>query len=286
MLELATADDLAAGLAGVASLVRRTSGAARVEWWATESGAAELAATSGDGLGRREYFPIGRVGAVVTYGGCPDPRLAEALGPLEPIVRRRSAEERLARTTVELARRNEALEDFAALVAHELKAPLQAALVAEHASSSLEQAMDLVEGLLEAAQAEAYEGTFASAADALEHVLVELQAFDVETTADLTTTLPLGAQALRVILRNLVSNAVAAGARHIHVTARRSPRSWQLVVDDDGVGLADHDGYATGSGLGLALCRRIAARFDGVLELTSRRSGGTRATLAFERPAR
>jgi signal transduction histidine kinase len=284
--ELATADDLAAGMAGVASLVRRASGSARVEWWATdESGAAELAATSGDGLGRREYFPIGRVGAVVTYGGCTDPRLAGALSRLEPIVRRRSAEERLARTTVELARRNEALEDFAALVAHELKAPLHAALVAGQASGSLEQAIDLVDGLLEAAQAEAYEGTFASAAEALEPVLVELQALDVETTAHLTTTLPLGAHALRVILRNLVSNAVAAGARHIDVTARRSPRSWQLVVDDDGVGL-DDDGYAGGSGLGLELCRRLAARFDGVLVLAPRRSGGTRATLAFGRPAR
>ena len=40
----------------------------------------------------------------------------------------------------------------------------------------------------------------------------------------------------------------------------------------------DHD---AGSGLGLSLCRRIAARFGGVLELDARPSGGTRATVEF-----
>jgi signal transduction histidine kinase len=57
--------------------------------------------------------------------------------------------------------------------------------------------------------------------------------------------------------------------------------SWRLVVDDDGVGLAAIDRYDAGSGLGLALCRRIAARFGGALELAARPFGGTRATLTF-----
>jgi signal transduction histidine kinase len=62
----------------------------------------------------------------------------------------------------------------------------------------------------------------------------------------------------------------------------RSPRSWRLLVDDDGVGLGDVDGYAGGSGLGLSLSGRIAGRFGGVLGLVPRPSGGTRATLEFE----
>ena len=97
--------------------------------------------------------------------------------------------------------------------------------------------------------------------------------------ADVATTLPLPPAALRVILRNLLSNAVAAGTGHVHVTAVRSSLSWRLLVDDDGVGLAAADRYNAGSGLGLSLCRRIAARFGGALDLAALPSGGTRATV-------
>jgi signal transduction histidine kinase len=90
---------------------------------------------------------------------------------------------------------------------------------------------------------------------------------------------------LRVILRNLLSNAVAARAHRVHVAAASSPRSWRLVVEDDGVGLADAAHYASGSGLGLSLLRHITGRFGGVLELTPRPSGGTRATLEFPKEA-
>ena len=182
------------------------------------------------------------------------------------------------RLVEQLARRNEALEDFAALVAHELKTPLQAALLADDPSRFVEEALDLVDELLAAAQDLPWEQPFASVAESLDEVTPEL-GDQVEVTADLTTTLPLPPGPLRVILRNLLSNATAAGAEHVHVSAARSPRSWRLVVDDDGVGLAGAQHYAAGSGLGLSLCRRIAARFDGVLELAARSSGGTRATL-------
>jgi len=181
---------------------------------------------------------------------------------------------------VQLARRNEALEDFAALVAHELKTPLQAALLADDPSKPVEEALDLVDELLEAAQDLPFERPFASVSECLDQVTRDLGT-QLEITSDLTTTLPLAPGPLRVILRNLLSNAAAAGARHVRVSAARSPRSWRLVVDDDGVGLAGTDHYAAGSSLGLALCRRIAARFGGVLELAARPRGGARATLEF-----
>jgi signal transduction histidine kinase len=178
----------------------------------------------------------------------------------------------------QLVRRNEALQDFAALVAHELKTPLHAALLADDPSKPIEEALDLVDELLEAAQDTPSERPFASVADGLDQVVRELGA-EVEVTSDLTATLPLPPGPLRVILRNLLSNAAAAGARHVHVSAARSARSWRLVVDDDGVGLDSAGHYETGSGLGLSLSRRIASRFGGVLALAARPSGGTRATL-------
>ena len=179
-----------------------------------------------------------------------------------------------------LARRNEALEDYAALVAHELKTPLHAALLADDPSASIEEALRLVETLLVAAQTERAERVSSSVAASLDLALEDLHA-ELDVTTNLASTIPLPAEPLRVILRNLLSNAVAAGAGHVHVTAVRSTRSWRLLVDDDGVGLAEADAYAAGSGLGLSLCRRIAARFGGVLELAPRVAGGTRATLEF-----
>ena len=177
----------------------------------------------------------------------------------------------------QLARRNEALEDFVALVAHELKTPLHAALFADDPSKLVEEALDLVDELLEAASDER---PFALVAECLDEI-----ASQVEVSSDVTTTLPLPPGPLRVILRNLLSNAAAAGAGQAHVSAGRSGRSWRLVVDDDGVGLDAPHHYAAGSGLGLSLCRRIAARFGGVLELAPRPSGGARATLEFAEAA-
>jgi signal transduction histidine kinase len=279
VLALATADDLASGLDTVVGRIRRDSGATRAEWWAEdEDGALELVAADGIARGACDSLRLGPAGVFVLHGGRLDLQVESALSSLVPIIRRRAAEERLARTTVQLARRNEALEDFAALVAHELKTPLEVALVADDPSRSVEDAILLVDALLEASRSRPSKQTFASVPECLEQAIDDLRV-EIEITADVATTLPLAPAALRVILRNLLSNAVAAGAGHVHVTAERSSFSWRLLVDDDGVGLASVDRYVAGSGLGLSLCRRIAARFGGALELAERPFGGTRATL-------
>jgi signal transduction histidine kinase len=275
--EVATADDLAAGMTAVSAIVRRVSGAARVEWWAPAAdGALGLVAADGHGLGVRHELPLGRAGVFVLIGGHREPRLAGALAPLEPIVRRRAAEERIARAAVELARRNEALEDFAALVAHELKAPLHAALASGDPSGCVAQALDVVETLLELARAEAGAAD-EPAGDVLGRAVADLGAGRVEVTAELRDAPSLPAAPLRVILRNLLANAAAAGARHVHVTAVGSA----VHLDDDGVGLDARNSYASGSGLGLELCRRLAARLGAAIELTPRATGGTRATLVL-----
>ena len=185
-------------------------------------------------------------------------------------------------TAIYLARRNEALEDFAALVAHELKTPLLSALAAEDASSFVEQALDVVDGLLEAERAGTRDEVSTPVADSLDEVVRELGADNIQITSDLQSTLPLPRGPFRVILRNLIANAAAAGARHIHVTAAHN----SLLVDDDGIGLAAADGYKSGCGLGFGLSRRIAERFGGSLELSPRESCGTRAALVFTDAAR
>src|SRR5262249_29888513 len=152
---LAAADDLASAMNDVVEAVYRDSGATRVEWWSTgDDGALELNASIGIARGIRHDVSLERAGAFVLHGDRVDLEVDSVLTTVAPIIRRRAAEERLERTAIDLARRNQALEDYAALVAHELKTPLHAALLAGDPGRHLEEALDLVEALLEAAHSE------------------------------------------------------------------------------------------------------------------------------------
>ena len=166
---------------------------------------------------------------------------------LAPVLRRRWTEERLAQQAVRLARCNQALGDFAALVAHELKTPLELARLQDDPSVGVERALELVDVLLEAAQAESAPQGCASVADCLEEALRDLGPIAAEVTTDLSQEVPLPAMVLRVLLRNLVANAVAAG-HGIHVATVASAGSWRLTVDDDGVGLAEAGGMCGAAG--------------------------------------
>jgi signal transduction histidine kinase len=86
---------------------------------------------------------------------------------------------------------------------------------------------------------------------------------------------------LRLVLRNLLANAIAAGAHNIHISTLACGEQRLLVVDDDGVGLDSHDDYVTGDQIGLTLCRRLLARFGGVVELKPRSTAGTRAVISI-----
>jgi signal transduction histidine kinase len=249
VIELAAADDLASGLARVVTSIRRFAAAPRVELWSPDDdGMPTLLAASGQGPGRRESITIeGRRRRVRT-----DARLTSALSPLSRIVRRRRAEEALSQMTTELARRNEALEDFAALVAHELKTPLHAALMAEDASGSLEQALELIDTLLEAAQTEASVGSVASVEECLALALSDVDAADLDVTAELDAPVPLPAESLRIILRN---RRQRGGPGRRQVSSFR-PATYRLDVEDD-AGLTGIGSYSSGSGVGLGLCGRL-----------------------------
>jgi hypothetical protein len=101
VLALATADDLASGMDAVVGRVRRDSAAASAEWWATdEDGALELVAVDGVARGESHSVPLGPAGLFVLHGGRLDRQAESALMSLTPIIKRRAAEERLARTTI------------------------------------------------------------------------------------------------------------------------------------------------------------------------------------------
>jgi signal transduction histidine kinase len=284
LLEVATADDIDRGMTVLAEIGRELCGAASVEWH--EDGRSGPRVVVGDGRADvpRRRFSLGPAGAMVVVGGQDCERVEALFAAVRPVVRRRYAEEGLARASCELARRNEALEEFAALVAHELKAPLQAALAADDASTWVRQALDLVDHLLEAARDGAGVG-IASPGASLEEAVRDLGPVEIEIASQLPLRLPLPPAALRVLLRNLLGNAVAAGARTVRVSATRSSAAWLLVIEDNGAGVGSGLGYRAGSGLGLLLCRRIAARYGGSLVLAALPAGGTQARLLLREAA-
>lgn len=180
----AAADDVRSGMAWVVAVLRRGGGAGRVEWWSPTDGGSSLRleVADGHGRGRRVVVPVGPAGVVVVVGGDHGPQLSAAVRRLVPVLRRRWTEERLAQQAVRLARRNQALGDFAALVAHELKTPLELARLQDDPSVGVERALELVDVLLEAAQAESATQGCASAADCLEEALRDLGPIGAEVT--------------------------------------------------------------------------------------------------------
>jgi len=191
---------------------------------------------------------------------------------------------RLADATSRLARRNEALEGFVALVAHEIKRPLEMALLTDDPRHGIVTALDLVESLLEAAR-ESPDGAWASVHECLTEVAPGFDSIELTVAVNARMQFPLARRSLSVVIRNLLANAAAARAHHVDIRMLHRRGLWWLIVDDDGVGLGDSAGYERGSGLGLELCRRIVGRDGGRLELVPRRAGGTRAILAMDRAA-
>jgi len=190
-----------------------------------------------------------------------------------------TTEEQLVEHVARLARKTEALDDFAALVAHDVKSSLLVALRDEDPREGLTRALELVDSILEAVRADQAGTGVARLADCVQLAIADLGASRTEIVASVTGQFPIPPDALRLVLRNLLGNAIAAGAGRIYVSALARGDQRILVVDDDGVGLASTDRYATGAQLGLRLCRRLVERCGCALELRPRAVRGTRAVI-------
>jgi signal transduction histidine kinase len=190
-----------------------------------------------------------------------------------------STEEQLVEHVARLARKTEALDDFAGLVAHDMKSSLLAALRNEDPREGLTRALELVDSVLEAVRVEQGGTGVARLADCVQQAIADLGDSRAEIVSSVTGEFPIPPDALRLVLRNLLANAIAAGAERIHVSALARGDQRILVVDDDGAGLASTNEYATGAQLGLRLCRRLVERCGCGLELRPRAVRGTRAVI-------
>jgi signal transduction histidine kinase len=192
---------------------------------------------------------------------------------------RPSTEEQLAEHVGRLARKTEALDDFAGLVAHDVKSSLLDALRDEDPRPGVERALGLVDSILEAVRTDLAASGVSRVADCVQQAIADLGDSGTDIVASATGEFPIPPEALRLVLRNLLANAVAAGAQQIHVSALARGDQRILVIDDDGVGVDSASGYATGAQLGLRMCRRLVERCGGILELRPRAVRGTRAVI-------
>jgi len=218
----------------------------------------------------------------ITYDGTRSLRSSEALRgpPLEPGTARETIEDQLVAELAALARASSEVQVFVALLAHEVRTRLK---VTERALTRADEEglrvagentrslQELVEDLLELARTR--RGARADGGEAMRLVAQDVADGDVDIVVRDLPTVSIAPALLRTVLRNLVANAIEAGASHVEVFA------WPdgtICVRDDGPGVpaavagqmfGAYSGKFGGAGLGLALCREILRRHGGELWL-------------------
>jgi NtrC-family two-component system sensor histidine kinase KinB len=190
-------------------------------------------------------------------------------------------EDHLADEVSALARANTEAQAFVALLAHEVRTRLK---VTERALASADEAgwriasentwtlQELVEDLLELTRAQP--AARANAGEAMRWVLDELgERVEGEIVVGELPTVALPPALLRTVLRNLVVNALEAGASRVEVF---SGPDGAICVRDDGPGVSPdvaakifgfYSGKLGGAGLALALCRETLRRHGGEIWL-------------------
>ncbi len=201
------------------------------------------------------------------------------------------------RKEIALRRQNERLDDFARVVSHDLRNPLNVAqgrvdLAAaecetvhlEAAANALERMQALTDDLLVLAR----EGDTVTAVEAVplaslvrtcwEHVDTEAATLVVETER----TIAADASRLKQLFENLFRNAVQHGGDSVRITV--GDLETGFFVADDGPGIPPEKreqvfegGYSTeeqGTGFGLQIVEQIASAHDWGVEVTESSAGG------------
>lgn len=222
---------------------------------------------------------------------------------------RADAEGRLARLSTELARANAELDAFARTASHDLRAPLRAisslaAWVLEDAGDQLnERSTEHLK--LVVARAERLDAMITSLLDyaragrsehalegfTLDEVVAEITAvLDVEVAVGPAPRLVGHRTPLRVVLHNLIGNAVKHGPEDVRVEVHAQQSGTWLTVSvlDDGPGIAPKfrssvfEPFTTlrsrdqveGSGMGLAITKRIVLSEGGTISVEESPAGG------------
>jgi PAS domain S-box-containing protein len=143
----------------------------------------------------------------------------------------------------------------------------------------------------------------ADSSDVLQHVLASLaeaiRESDAVVTSDSLPVVHIGQAHLQQVLQNLISNALKYRSQEpprIHVSAARVGAAWRFSVKDNGIGIETQykekifgvfkrlhrDQKYSGTGIGLAICQRVVARYGGRIWVDS--TPGCGSTFYFTIP--
>jgi chemotaxis family two-component system sensor kinase Cph1 len=221
----------------------------------------------------------------------------------------------LERRNADLRRSNAELQEFAYVAAHDLQAPLAivsgfaSRLQAAHAErldpegreyldylvGGTARMQELIDALLAFARAGSAEivrrpvDCGELVAEVLRTLEPALEERGGEVTANDLPTVEADPLQLRQLLTNLIANAIrfSANTPRVDVQARRADGAWELCVRDHGIGVPPGEAERifeplhrahpdrAGSGIGLAVCRRVVERHGGRIWVEPAPGGGS-----------
>ncbi|MXR41498.1 GAF domain-containing protein [Halobaculum sp. WSA2] len=260
------------------------------------------------GSGSMLVAPLGEHGVLTlgstTEGGIDpaDVELARVLAAnVEAAMDRARRRAALGERTESLRRKNERLDEFASIVSHDLRNPLNVArgyvelAIEEDDTDELPAALDALdrmEDLVDATLSLAREGRDVEETEPTDVGDLAREAWAVVDAPAATLvvedapTVPADPERLRTLLENCLRNAVDHAGRDVTVVVGATPDGF--FVADDGPGIPEGEreaalerGYTTaddGTGFGLAIVADIARAHGWTTELSESADGGLRLT--------
>lgn len=224
-----------------------------------------------------------------------------------------NSQRELARQNAALERANQDLQDFAAVVSHDLRAPLRnihqlIALFQEKAPQLLDHRATVwlehivsnavrMQKMIDDTLAYARVGNAGAFAAVPLNEVVDLFPHEGVSRDDLPVVSGIRSQ-LELLFQNLIENAISYHGDfppRVHVSAERVRDRWRIAVRDNGRGIAPADqkrifemsaradGRTEGTGIGLATCQRVVRHHRGEIWLESALGAGS--TFYFTLPA-